>query len=123
VPLRDLFFQPARWPAEKPVKLFIRHRRAAQKIEIIQIQPERVVRLEIEQFVADGVGEFRFTIRREAHELVFAGIDAEAAVVSERQINEPKRMREAQLFLHLDFVARAVTDGRGRPFSHTAICH
>ena len=31
-------------------------------------------------------------------------------------------MRKAQLFQHLDFVARAVTDGRGRPFSHTVNC-
>ena len=45
VPLLDFFLRPARRPAEKRVKLLIGHRRAAQEIEVIQIQPERTVGL------------------------------------------------------------------------------
>ena len=100
------------------MKFFIGHRRAAQEIEVIQIQPERAVGLEVEQFAADGVGVFRFAVGREAHEFVFAGIDAEAAVVRERGIEQPQRMRKTQLLQDLNFATAPAADGGGRPLPY-----
>ena len=118
VPLLHRRFRPARRAAKETMKLFIRHRRAAQKIEVVQVQPERAVGLHVKECIADDVGELRFTVRRETHEFVFARVDAEAAVVRERGIDQTERMREAQLLEHLDFTSATGPDGRGGPLAH-----
>src|ERR1035437_8949160 len=45
------------------------------------------------------------------------GINAEAAVVRERGIDQSERVRKAQLLQHFDFTSAPVTDGCGRPFA------
>src|SRR2546421_234174 len=61
---------------------------------------------------------FRLAVGREADELVFAGVHAEAGEVSERRIQEAERVRKMQFAEHLDFAAATRAVARGRPFAH-----
>ena len=83
-------FRTTRRAAEQSVELVIGHGGAAQKIEEVKIQPKRAVRLDFYQFPADRIGKFRFAVWRQAHEFVFTGVDAEAAIVRERGIKQPE---------------------------------
>ena len=58
------------------------------------------------------------SIGREPHELVFAAIDLETAIIREGGVQEPQRVREVKLAEDLDVLALSPPDRRRRPFSH-----
>src|SRR5687767_15222342 len=46
------------------------HRQTAHVVEVALIDRERTVLAEVQQLLSNGVGESRFTVRRESHQLV-----------------------------------------------------
>jgi hypothetical protein len=60
------------------------HRLAVEETEAVEVEAKGAVVAQIEEVIADQFCEAGLTVRSEAHELVLAGIDAEAAVVGER---------------------------------------
>jgi hypothetical protein len=62
------------------------------------------------------LGKDRFC---EPHQLVFAAVDLEPAVVGERRVEQAQRMREADLTADPDPVTGSRADAGGRPFSDT----
>ena len=65
----------------------------------------------------DPVGVARLAVRREAHQLVLAGVDTESREVGERGIEEAERVRKADLVRQLDAVAASRAVGRGGPLA------
>ena len=103
--------------AEQVGELPVGHGEAGAIIEIIEIEPERSVRLQVDQMIEDAGGIFRLAVGGEAHELVLAGIHLEAGVVGERRIEQPERMREVQLLDDRQLVAVPDRRGGGAPFA------
>ena len=64
------------------------------------------------QVLVDGLA-----VRRQAHQLVLAAVDLEAAVVGDGGIQQPQRMRKLNLTRQLDAIAAADAEGRGAPFA------
>ena len=84
VPLFERRLGRTRRPAEQLLEAVIRHFVALEKIEVIHVQPERAVRLQIDHVFNNRSGKTRLAVRREAHQLVLAGVDAKPAVHRER---------------------------------------
>ena len=91
--LRQLVSGIARRAAEQLVERAVGHRQAGEIVEVLLVQPERAVFLQVDQLVVDQVDVLRLAVRREAHDLVFAGIDLEARVVRERGIQQTRASR------------------------------
>ena len=86
-------------------------------VEIGHVEPERAVRLQVDQIVENELCVFRLAIGRQPHHLVFAGIDLEAGVVGGGRIQQAERMREMNFLKDLQLAAVA-DRGRGRrPFA------
>src|SRR5262252_1329636 len=68
--------------------------------------------------VEDDLGVARGSVRRETHQLVFATVDAEPAIVRKRRVQEPERMREMLLLEHGEAIALAAGQAGSRPFTH-----
>src|SRR5947207_245628 len=66
--------------------------------------------------VPDLLFKSRLPVWCQPHELVFAGVDLKARVISERTIEKPERMGKADLFEQVDLVAASHAIGRGTPF-------
>ena len=49
------------------------------------------------RLLEDALDVARLAVRREAHQLVLAAVDLEAGEVGERRVEQPERVREAQL--------------------------
>ena len=60
----------------------------------------------------------RLAERRQTHQFVLAAIDLEPAIVSERRIEQPDRMRKLQMMGKIDFVSRSCSHDRGAPFTN-----
>ena len=90
MPLLEPGFRGPRRPAEEPAEPVVGHAEAAEEIKVIQVQPERPVRLHIHQLVVNRLHMPRLTIGREAHQLVFPRVDPEAAVGCERRVEQPQ---------------------------------
>src|SRR5207248_4645108 len=73
---------------------------------------------QVHQLVQNEVHIFRFAIRSEAHEFVFAGIHLEAAEVSERAVEQAERMWKVQRLEQLDLVPLAVANRSGVPLAN-----
>ena len=104
--------------AEQVVKPAVRHRQPLAIVEIIHVHPEAAVAPEFDQVPANGFGKLRPAIGRQTHELVFAAVDLEPAVIGERGIQQPQRMGKLQFAQQPDTVAFAIADGRRAPFAH-----
>ena len=117
VDLRQLFLGLARLDAEHIGELVVRHAQAGTIIEVGLVETEGAVFLEVDDLVEDQVLEPGLAIGCQAHDLVLARIDLEAGVVGESRIEQSQRMREVQLFQHLQAVALAIAQRRGRPFA------
>ena len=76
--------------AEQRGEALVGHGQAGAIVEIRHVEPERAVRLEIDQIVEDELCVFRLAIGRESHDLVLAGVHLEAGVISERRIQQAK---------------------------------
>ncbi len=111
-----LLRSPRRLP-EQLVELRVGHGQAGTIIEVFLIDPKRPVRLDVDQMIHDGLGIFWLTIRCQAHDLVLAGVDLEPGVIGERRVQQPERVREHDLLVHLEPVAAAHADARGRPLA------
>ena len=92
-------------PPKSSSKRLIGHGETGAIIEIALIQAEGAVFLQIDQIVVDQIGIFRLAIRREAHDLVFAGIDLEAGIIGKRGIEQAERVREMNFLQHGQIVA------------------
>ena len=62
------------------------------------------------------------TVRCETHELVFAAVYFEAAIISERGIEQAERVRKFQFAEQSNSVAFADADCRSRPFAYAINC-
>ncbi len=117
--LRDRAFRIARRPAEKLVKFGARHRQPLAIIEILHVHRQRPVGLEVDEFVENNVDIFRFAVGREAHELVFAGIDPKAGEIGERAVKQAERMRKFAASCSISIlIAPADADAGRVPFAH-----
>ena len=56
-------------------------------------------------------------VRRQPHQLVFAAVDLEPAVVGEGRVEQPERVRKLHLLRQLDRVAAADADRGRRPLA------
>ena len=111
--LQVRFRRPGR-TAEEPVETAARHRKALAVVEVLHIQAEAAILLEVHQVLENGLLVHRLAVRRQAHELVFAAIDLETAVVCEAGIEQTERMRKGKMAQQLDAVAFAdAVAGRG----------
>ena len=113
---QELFGRAAR-PAEQRGELVVRHAQAGAIVEVGLVEAEGAVFLEVDDVVQDRVLELRLAVGRQAHHLVFAGIDLEARVIGEGRIEQPERVREVDLAQHLELVALAPAQRRGGPFA------
>ena len=84
VPLLERRLGIARRPAQQLLEPAVGHFAALEKTEVIHVQPERAVRLQIDHVFNNRSGKTRLAVRREAHQLVLAGVDAKPAVHRER---------------------------------------
>ncbi len=94
----------------------------AEEIEIAKVERKGAVAGRAQQF-AHRRDPGRPAIRGQTHHLIFTLVDGEAEIGGHRRVEEPERMREAQLTQHL-YLARPVralmpgADGERRPFAH-----
>ena len=85
--------------------------------EVVHVQPERAVRLHVDELLLDDVGVYGLAVGREAHQLVLAGVDLEPGEVRERRVEQPERVGEADGLVEPDAVALADAPGRRRPLA------
>ena len=105
--------------AEQFCKPFIRHGEAGAIIEIGHVEPERSIRLQIDEVIENELRVFRLAVRREPHHLIFAGVDLEAGEVGHGRIKQTKRMRKVNLLEDLKTVALTQSGRCRRPFTDT----
>ena len=117
VPLLDGGLRASGRAAEQLVERRARHRQALAVVEVPHVHPEAAVGPEIDQMLRDEVAIDRPAVRREAHQLVFAAVHLEAAVVRERGVQETERVGELELAREGDPVAAAHAHRRRRPFA------
>ena len=115
--LGDRGLRLARRPAEERVELRRGHPEPLAVAEVRQVEAERSVVLQVDQMLPDPVGVARLAVRREAHQLVLARVDAEPREVGERGIEEAERVRKADLVRQLDAVAASRAVGRRGPLA------
>ncbi len=115
---RDQRVELARRPAEQLLEARIGHQRRVEEPEGAGVQPERPVVADVDQLLADQVRVARRAVRGQAHQLVLAGVDLESAVVRERAVEQPERVRILQLAEQLDPRARADAERAGGPLAH-----
>ena len=104
--------------AEQRIKALVRHREPVAIIEIIEIEPERPIGFEIDEMIANELRIAGLAIRREAHELVFAGIHLEAGVIGERRIQQAEAMWKMNLLVNSKFISFADRHRGRRPFTN-----
>ena len=119
LPFRDRAFGPARRTSKDAVELLGRHGEALAIVEVRHVHPDGPVGLDFHHLADDAIDIARLAVRRQPHELVFARIDLEPAVVRERRVEETERMRELLLVRDLEMVAATDTVRRGGPLTDT----
>src|SRR6266851_2493768 len=72
----------------------------------------------LQQFVLDHRNVFWFAIRRQAHHFVFAAVNSESGVVSERAIEQSQTIGKAQLLEERDLVSFTDADRAGGPLAN-----
>ena len=73
------------------------HRVAVAVVEVVEVEPDGAVVVDLHELLEDQVDVLGIAVRREAHELVFAGVDLEARVVGEGGIQHAEGVRIAEL--------------------------
>jgi len=119
VPLFEAGLGRARRSAEQPVEAPVGHGEGAKEPEVVHVQPERPVLLDVDQLVVNRLHKAGLTVGRQSHELVFARVDAEPAVGRKGRVEQPERMRKAQLLEDFHGVPLAAADGGRGPFAHS----
>src|SRR5207248_5222092 len=108
----------ARPTVEKPLKGAVGHGEADAVIEILHVELERAVFLEVNQLLEDDILVNRFTVRGQAHQLVLAGIYAEAGIIGEGGVKQAEGMRKVQLSQNLDPVILPHPEAGRGPLAH-----
>src|SRR5690606_22540753 len=91
-------------------------------VEVVEVEPERAVVFDIDQLAQDQVDVLRLAVGREAHQLVFAGVDREAEVIGEGGIEQAQGMRETNFFEKLYSVANSAAERGGAPLADAVDC-
>ena len=118
MPLAQRFGGRPRRPAEERVEAGVRHLEARAVAEVVQVEPERAVGLQVDQVVENRLCKNRLAVGGQAHDLVFARVDAKPRVVRERRIEQAQRMGEMEFANHLQAPPAPHGRGGGRPFAH-----
>ena len=118
MPLFERRFGPPRRPTQQPMEPFVGHGQSLAVIEILHVHPETAVGFQIHQVTPDQVGLHGRAIRCKAHELVFAAVDLESAVVGERGVEQTERMGKLQLVKQANPVPVTHTQRGRAPFAH-----
>ena len=92
-------------PAEQRVEPGARHRQPLAVVEVVHVQPEAAVGLQVDQMLVDRIPVDGPAVRRKAHQLVFAAVDLEPAVVGERRVQQAERVRKREVVGQRDAVA------------------
>ncbi len=104
--------------AEQLVEAPVGHPQRGQVPEVLPVDRERAVLVQVDEVLEDGVDEAGLAVGGQAHELVLAGVDPEAAVVGEGGVEQAQGVGEVELADHLDLVAPADADAGGGPLPH-----
>ena len=107
----------ARRRAEQPIEPAVGHRQALAIVEVLHVEPEAPIGLEIDQMFRDEVFVDGPAVGRQSHQLVFAAVDLEPAVVRHGRIQQAERMRELDLLREFDLVATAHAKRRRAPLA------
>ena len=94
----DRLVRVTRTPEQRDEPRRIRSGRRRLVLEVRHVERERAVRCAANQ-LANGIDHGGAPIRRETHDFVFGGIDFESGVVSKSGVEQPERMRKADLFV------------------------
>jgi hypothetical protein len=116
--LGQLGFGNPRRAAKEAVERGARHRETAEIVEVLLVQAEGAVVPQVEQFAIDEIDVLRLPVRGQPHHLVLARIDLESGVVRERRVQQPQRIRPAQLVHQRQVRALPDADGGGGPLAH-----
>ena len=100
--LRELRLGRPRGTAEEPLEAHAGHREAIGEVEVVHVEPDRAVGTDMDELLPDEIGVLRLAVGSEAHELVLATVDLEAAVVGEGRVQEADGVRELELREHLE---------------------
>src|SRR6476660_9263058 len=90
--LVEPFLGCPRWTTEQSIEAPIGHCETGAIVEVAEVKAKRTIRLHVDQVFKDRLGISRLAIGSEPHDLVLAGIDSEAQVISESRIEEAERM-------------------------------
>ena len=74
--------------AEQARESVVCHRQSIEVAEVIHIHPDRAIFADFHQMFFDVVNISWLAIRREAHQLVLAGVDLESAEIGERAVKQ-----------------------------------
>ena len=113
-----LMFLAALGAPEQSVELHRGHHGAVCVREVRHVHAEGAVVLQVDQVLHDGVAEAGLAVGRQAHQLVLAAVHLEAREIGEGRVEQPQRVRKAQLLQHADLIAAPVRDTAGGPLSH-----
>ena len=102
-------------PPKRRIEPARRHAQPLAVLEVRHVEAEGPIGLQIDQMVADAVDVLRLSVRRQPHQLVLAGVDLEAGEAGEGGVQEPQRVREADLVRQLDTAAATDSVGGRRP--------
>jgi hypothetical protein len=114
--LVEVRFRLAGRPAEERAKLVRKHARAAEKVKVLEVEPELTGRQHLDQ-LAHLARIRRLPVGREAHHFVFGVVDVETEVGRHRAVEETEGVGKSNLLEELDPGARASAVRRRRPLS------
>ena len=86
-------------------------------VEIIHVEPDAAVRFKIDEMLEDQIAIDRFAIGGEPHQLVFAAVDLEAAVVGERRVEQSEGVGKLEVMSQSQFVAGRLSEAGGAPLA------
>src|SRR5512147_2811728 len=85
------------WPPNNSRKRSLMLATPEAKSKYARLEPERTVVFGFDQPPADQIDVLRLTVGCQAHQLVFAGIDLEAAILGEDRVEQAQRVRKRHL--------------------------
>ena len=108
LPLREQALRSSRRAAEQVVELPRGHRQPLAVIEVAHIHAIGAVFFQVQEPLENQVLVDRLAVGGQAHDLVFAAVDAEAGVIGECGVQQAEGMREADFVGQFDPVAAPV---------------
>jgi hypothetical protein len=93
------------------------HGQAGMVVEVLEVQAEGAVFADVDEVLVDKVLVFRLAIGGQAHQLVLARVDPEAAEVGEGGVEHPQRIGESHPLDDLEVVALGPGHRQGVPLA------